>query len=88
MVKENALIKCDHTCFTCDKQYPTKDEFKAKFPSLTYPVFVRCNFPIIKYIEKTQQFDITELIKDKKIFNSDNYTAICLDCKPSKFAKR
>jgi len=87
MVKQTVLDNHNHTCFCCETTYPEKDEFKADHPDKSYPLFVRCNFPIVKYIESKELFEIKELIKDEKIFNSKNYSAICLDCKPSRFAK-
>jgi len=87
VLKQRVLDDCNHTCLCCDQEFPEKDEFKAERPDKAYPLYVRCHFPVVKYIEHAELFDVRELIKDEKIFNSKNYSAICLNCKPSRFIK-
>lgn len=88
MLKAEVLLQEDYTCICCEQKFPTKNEFKEDKPEDVYPLFVRCNFPIVKYIQKKRQFDPKVLAKDTKIFNKDFYSVICTECKPLSFLKR
>jgi len=83
MLKESVLIKHNYTCFCCEEKFDPREKAIYK----KYPLLVRCNFPIVKYIEMKDYKDVKELIKDTKIFNSDNFLPICNDCKPASFGK-
>lgn len=87
LMKEEVLEECDHTCFMCKHQYPTKDEFKKKHKRKTYPLFIRCGFSVPRYIEVNKFLDVQECLADPVLRDKRHYLPICLDCKPSRFAK-
>lgn len=88
LLKETVILEQDYACFCCDKKFPPKESFKIAEPKKVYPLFVRCNFPIIKYIEVQSITTLKELFEDKKIFDKKNYLAICDSCKPSSLFRR
>lgn len=87
LFREEVLLDYNHTCFCCDKKFPTRSEYYEDNKE-TYPLFVRCRFPIVKYIETRRVFDVKQLIGDKKIFDHQNYTALCSECAPLPFSRK
>ncbi len=88
ILREEVMLDQDHTCPACDKVYPTRREYAVSNPGETYPLVVRCNFPIVEYILKKGNFDPKALAKDEKLFDPKWYTAVCIDCKPVGFKKK
>lgn len=84
-VKAEVLLNQDYTCPCCERKFPSKEEHAAKNSGEKYPLYVRCNFPIVKYIEHKGQFDPKQLLGEEKIFDPHNYTAVCNECKPMSF---
>lgn len=87
MMKENVLEDHSHTCFMCKHVYPTKDDFKKSHPKTTYPLFVRSVIDIPRYIEVNKLLSVHDCLDSPDLRNSQYYLPICLDCKPSRFAK-
>jgi len=87
MMKEDVLEEHNHTCFMCKHKYPKKDDFKRKHKGKTYPLFVRCVFNVPRYIEVNKFVDVQDCLDSPDLRNKQYYLSICLDCKPSRFAK-
>lgn len=87
VMKEDVLEAHDHKCFMCKHKYPSKDDFKKKHKGKTYPLFVRCLFNVPRYIEVNRFIDIQDCLDCPDLRNSQYYIPMCLDCKPSRFAK-
>lgn len=87
MMKEEVLEDHSHTCFMCKHVYPTKDDFKRKHPKTTYPLFIRSLIDVPRYIEVNKILDVQGCLDSPDLRNRTYMLPICLDCKPSRFAK-
>lgn len=87
MIKEDVLIEHKHTCFYCKHEYPTKEDFKRNHKKKTYPLFVRSLINVPRYIEINKIISVQECLDNPDLRNKNYYLPICLDCKPSRFAK-
>ena len=88
MLKEEVLLNMNHTCDCCDRQFPTRSEWKASNPETTYPLMVRWTIPVITYITHHGLFDPKAIANDPKIFDTSRYYVLCNDCKPNKFFRK
>lgn len=88
LLKEDVLLAQDHTCPACSTKFPTHSEFDASNPGETYPLAVRCNFPVVTYIKNHKQHDIKVLARDEVLLNQNNYTAVCHNCKPMPYLRK
>lgn len=87
-LKETYLEDIGHTCACCEERFPSKKQFKKDNKGYVYPLFVKCTFPLVKYLEKKGYTDIKEILKDEKVFDKKNYVALCMGCKPLAFRKK
>ena len=87
ILKEEVMLNQEHTCPACEQTFPTKREFAVSSPGETYPLIVRCDFPVVEYVRIKGNFDPKTLAKDEKLFDPRHYTAVCTECKPIGFKR-
>jgi len=87
MIKEEVIEEHNFTCFMCKHQYPNRDDFKRKHPKTTYPLYIRSLIDIPRYIEVNKILTVQGCLDSPDLRNKMYYLPICLDCKPSRFAK-
>lgn len=85
LLREEVLVDQNHRCYCCDREFPVRSAFKPSEEHPQYPLMVRCIFPIVKYIEAHKLYEMKALLADQKVYNKENYVAICSDCKPMSF---
>ena len=88
ILRDEVMDEHKNTCALCKHKFPTREQFKKDHPKTTYPLFIRCDFKIPEYLNKNRIMTLDEGLKDKEIFNKENYKPICTDCKPSRFVKK
>lgn len=86
--KEEVLLDHNHSCDCCEREFPTREQWKVENPTDTYPLMVRCTFPIMKYITIHQIFDVRTLIAQPKMWDMKYYSVLCTDCKAPAFGSR
>lgn len=89
LLKEETLLRDNHTCQCCNASFSSKSTFKAMHPLNTYPLYVRCVLPLVKYIQAHQFTTVQQLLADERvIMNPDKYLSLCDSCQPMRFKKK